>query len=72
MDVSNLDAALTSLKATLGDFDNIKLLLAGDDAMTREIVDADLLALAGKLAAGEIRSVENLGEAPLRDARIAF
>jgi len=70
--VSNLDAALTSLKATLGDFDNIKLLLAGDDAMTREIVDADLLALAGKLAAGEIRSVENLGEAPLRDARIAF
>lgn len=70
--MSNLDAALTSLKATLGDFDNIKLLLAGDDAMTREIVDADLLALAGKLAAGEIRSVENLGEAPLRDARIAF
>ena len=70
MDVSNLNAALASLKATLGDFDNIKLLLDGDDSMTREIVDAELADFAAQLASGQITPVAGLGEARLRGVLI--
>lgn len=72
MDVSNLNAALTSLKATLGDFDNIKLLLIGDASTTRELVDAELLKLAKELESGQIRPVVGLGEGKLRGAKIAM
>lgn len=70
--MNKLDSALSSLKANLGEFDNVKLLLGGGESMTREAVDAEFLAIAEKLQNGEVQAISSFKETKLKEASFAI